>query len=206
MAIKKYEIEALFAEPLFKAKIGHAISKEQIDYIKNTTMVQNKINQISENLYLLEEPELKSIKDAVQEALDIYADEVMGISQKLVVTQSWSLISLPNIGMHGHSHSNSIISGSIYYCELPQPTAQMVFDRYTSYRQLQLDPTKDKNNIYNTPINSVEPKKDDLLLFSSRLQHFVQVNAGNKPRYSIAFNTFIKGNLGNYRDVSELKL
>jgi len=206
MTIKKHNVEALFAEPLFKAKIGHAISKEQIDYIQNTEMVPNKINQISKNLYLLEEPELKSIKDAAQEALDIYADEVMGITQRLYITQSWSLISHPNIGMHGHSHSNSIVSGSIYYCDLPLPVAGMVFDRYTSYRQLELDPAVNKNNIYNTPMNVIDPKKDDLLLFSSRLQHFVQINAGSKPRYSIAFNTFVKGELGSYKDVSQLNL
>ena len=206
MTIKKYEVEALFAEPLFKAKIGHAISQEQIAFIQNTKMVQNKINQISENLYLLEEPELKSIKDAAQEALDIYADEVMGISQKLYITQSWSLISHPNVGMHGHSHSNSIVSGSIYYCDLPAPIAGMVFDRYTSYRQLELNPTKNKNNIYNTPMNVVDPKKDDLLLFSSRLQHFVQINGASQPRHSIAFNSFVKGNLGSFKDVSELRL
>ena len=48
-------------------------------------------NLISENLYIFEEPELESIKNAVQEVLDIYAGEVMCISQRLYVTQCWSL-------------------------------------------------------------------------------------------------------------------
>jgi len=206
MSEKKYHVEPLFAEPLFRSKIGDAISAEQIAYIKNIKMVKNQLNLISENLYLLEEPKLKSLKDAVQNALDIYSKEVMGISHKLYVTQSWSLISAPNVGMHGHSHSNSIISGSLYYDEMPTPVAGMVFDRNTSYRQIELNPENDKNNIYNTQMNVVTPEKDDLLLFSSRLQHFVQINAGNIPRHSIAFNTFIKGKIGSFRDVSELVL
>ncbi len=206
MAVNKYEVTPLFAEPLFRAKIGHAITKEQIAYIQNTKMNNNKMNQISDNLYLLEEPELKSIKNAVQEALDIYAIEVMGITQKLEVTQSWALINQANEGMHGHTHSNSLISGSIYYCDLPAPIAGMVFDRDTAYRQIELNPVKDKNNIYNTPMNVVDPKKNDLLLFSSHLQHFVQVNSANKPRHSIAFNTFVRGTIGSFKDVSELKL
>jgi uncharacterized protein (TIGR02466 family) len=206
MSNKKYEVEPLFAEPLFKTKIGHAISDKQIEFIKKTKIVQNKLNHISEDLYLLDRPELKSIKDAIQEALDIYASEVMGITQKLYVTQSWSLISQPEIGMHGHSHSNSIVSGSLYYCEMPMPAAGMVFDRNTAYKQIELVPEPHKNNIYNTPLNSVIPKKDELILFASNLQHFVQINAGKEPRYSIAFNTFVKGSIGNYRDVSELKL
>jgi hypothetical protein len=34
----------------------------------------------------------------------------------------------------------------------------------------------------------------------------VQVNGSTEPRYSIAFNSFIKGRLGDFRDVSELVL
>lgn len=206
MAIENYEIQPLFAEPYFRANLGHAISEEQVSYIQNLKMVRNQNNLISENLYIFEEPELESIKDAVQEALDIYASEVMGITQKLYVTQSWSLINSPNVGMHGHSHSNSLISGSLYYCDLPSPAARMVFEKHRSYQQLELTPQTEKRNVFNTPANIVEPKKDEIILFSSGLQHLVETNNTTEPRYSIAFNTFISGKLGNYRDVSELTL
>lgn len=206
MPNNNYEVTPLFAEPLFRMSLDFAITDEQVEFIKNLKMVQNKVNQISENLYIFEEPELKGIKDGVQKALDIYASEVMGITQKLYVTQSWSLISFPNVGMHGHSHSNSIVSGSLYYTDMPKPTAGMVFDRFNNYRQLEFTPRQEKNNIYNTPMNLVEPKKHEIVLFASNLQHFVQVNESSEPRYSIAFNTFIKGKLGSYKDVSELTI
>ncbi len=206
MALEEYEVQPLFAEPYFRTNIGHAISDEQIDYLKNLKMRQNKSNLISDNLYILEEPELKSIKDAVQEALNVYAQEVMGITQTLFVTQSWTLVNNPNVGMHGHSHSNSLISGSLYYCELPQPVASMFFDRHNTYQQLQLNPEQEKQNIFNTPLNVVTPETGEVILFSSGLQHFVEPNTSNQPRYSIAFNTFIKGKLGEFRDVSELTL
>ena len=140
MAIRNYEVKPLFAVPYLRADISHAISDKQIEYIKNLKMVQNPSNLISENLYIFEESELKSIKDAVQEALDIYAAEVMGIEHKLYVTQSWSLINLPKFGMHGHNHPNSLVSGSFYYCDLPTPAASMIFHRHNSYQQLELDP------------------------------------------------------------------
>ena len=163
-------------------------------------------NLISENLYIFEEPELRSIKDAVQDVLDIYAREVMCIPQKLYVTQSWSLTCNSQVGMHGHSHSNSVLSGSLYYCELPSPTASMIFTRHLSYQQIDLAPDASKRNVYNTPINRIIPKQDDIILFSSRLTHLVEQNASSVPRHSIAFNSFVKGRLGNYRDVSELVL
>ena len=206
MAINTYEVQPLFAEPMFRASIEEAISPKQVEFLKNLKMVQNKSNLISENLYIFDLPELKSIKKAVHEALAVYASEVMGISQKLYVTQSWALISPQNIGMHGHSHSNSIVSGSLYYCDMPTPVAGMVFDKHRTYRQIELDPEQDKNNIYNPPMNVVVPKKNDVLLFSSSLQHFVQVNTATEPRYSIAFNSFVKGTVGSHKDVSALKL
>lgn len=206
MAELQYEVHPLFAEPLFRANIGHAISDKQVEYIKNLKMVQNKANLISEDLYILDHKALKSVKEAVQEALDIYANTVMGISQKLYPTQSWSLINRSNMGMHGHSHSNSIVSGALYYTDMPKPVASMIFDRHTTYQQLQLTPDNDKQSIYNASMNVVTPKKGELIMFSSRLQHFVQANMSQDTRYSVSFNTFIKGKLGEFREVNELTL
>jgi len=206
MSMSNYEVQPLFAEPIFRTSIGHAITDEQIAFIKNLKMVENRSNLISENLYIFEEPELKDINEAVQEALDVYAREVMGLPHKLYVTQSWSLVNHPGVGMHGHCHSNSIVSGSLYYCDLPTPVSRMFFDRHRTYQQLDLRPENDKLNIFNAPINSVTPRKGEVVLFSSSLQHVVDANQSSEPRYSIAFNTFVKGRLGNFRDVSELEL
>ena len=206
MPIVSHEVYPLFIEPYFRANIAGTITPEQIAFIKKLKMVNNMENLISENLYIFEEPELRSIKDAVQEVLDIYAREVLCIPQKLYVTQSWSLTCNSGVGMHGHSHSNSILSGSLYYCELPSPPASMIFTRHVSYQQIDLPPVPDKRNIYNTPINRITPKQDDIILFSSRLTHLVEPNTSNTQRHSIAFNTFVKGKLGNYRDVTELEL
>jgi uncharacterized protein (TIGR02466 family) len=207
MPVVSHEVVPLFIEPFFRANIAGSITPSQIAYIQGLKMVRNMENLISENLYIFEEPELKSIKDAVQEVLDIYARDVMCIPQKLYVTQSWSLVCPPNVGMHGHSHSNSVLSGSLYYCELPTPPGSMLFTRHTEYQQLDLsppDPTR--RNIYNSPVNRMTPKPNDVLLFSSRLTHMVEQNVSQQQRYSIAFNTYVKGTLGNYRAVTELKL
>jgi uncharacterized protein (TIGR02466 family) len=206
MSAISYEVRPLFVEPFFRANIAGAITPQQIEFIQKLRMVNNMENLISENLYIFEEPELKSIKDAVQDVLDIYAQEVMCISQKLYVTQSWSLTNNRNVGMHGHSHSNSVLSGSLYYCELPEPAANMIFTRHVSYQQIDLAPDRNKRNVYNTPVHGVTPKQNDVILFSSRLTHMVEPNLSNQPRHAIAFNTFVKGKLGVYRDVSELML
>jgi uncharacterized protein (TIGR02466 family) len=206
MTVVSHEVHPMFAEPYFRANIAGSVTPEQIAFIKGLKMVGNMENLISENLYIFEEPALKSIRDAIQEVLDIYARDVLCIPQHLYVTQSWSLINNPGVGMHGHSHSNSILSGSLYYCEIPQPPAGMVFTRHVTYQQIDLAPDRDRRNVYNSPITRVLPKQDDVILFSSRLTHMVEPNTSEQPRHAIAFNTFVKGKLGQYRDVSELTL
>lgn len=206
MTIAHYDVQPLFAVPYFRADLSSAISRKQIELIKNLKMVPNQQNLISDNLFIFDLPELASIKQAVQEALDLYAEKVMGIKQRLYVTQSWSLINQPGIGMHTHSHSNSIVSGSLYYADLPSPVSRMVFDKHTSYRQLLLNPESDKQNLYNTPVNVITPKTSEILLFPSELNHLVEPNLSDKPRFSIAFNCFVEGKLGDLRDVSQLNL
>ena len=201
-----FDVQPLFVEPVFRASLAHIITDTHVKFIQSLKMVENRSNLISEDLYIFERPELAEIKTAVHSALDHYARTVMGIEQTLYVTQSWALTNPPNVGMHGHSHSNSLISGTLYYAELPEPIANMVFDRHNTYQQMELRPQPDKHNLYNTPANIVVPKTHDLVLFSSGLQHFVEPNLASKPRHAIAFNTFVKGKLGSYRDVSELTL
>ncbi|MEZ5692814.1 MAG: putative 2OG-Fe(II) oxygenase [Altererythrobacter sp.] len=206
MAARAFDVKPLFAEPYFKTNIADAITPKQEKFIKNLKMLDNQVNKISVELYLFELPEMKSIKLAVQEALDTFAREVMGIDQQLAVTQSWSLMNPLGVGMHGHTHSNSLVSGSLYYTDLPDPPGNMIFERHNHYRQLEIAVNGEKQNIYNAPRNAVVPTKGDLVLFSSALQHYVEVNNSQMDRRSIAFNTFVRGKIGSFRDVSELEL
>ncbi len=206
MTITNYDIQPLFATPYFRADVGHAISKEQVEFIKNLKMVRNKNNFISEDLYIFEQPELKSVAAVIQESLDLYATKVLGISQKLYVTQSWSLVNNPNVGMHPHAHSNSFVSGSLYYDELPEPASRIIFDRNVMYQRIEINPEAGKANLYNTRTNIITPRSKEVLLFPSDFNHAVEPNASTEPRRAIAFNCFIKGKFGDYRDVSELNI
>lgn len=206
MAIENYDIQPLFATPHMRADIGHAISAEQVQFIKDLKMIKNKDNYISEDLYIFKRPELESINLAIQEALDIYAQAAMGIDQRIVVTQSWALMNQPGVGMHAHSHSNSIVSGSLYYCELPKPVSRVVFDRNATYQRIQLNPLKERQNLYNTPANVLVPKTNEVILFPSDLNHLIEANESDQPRHAIAFNSFVTGTIGDYRDVCELTL
>ena len=203
---REFTVKPLFAEPYFVMNIKDAISPKQVKFIQSLKMNANQVNHISEELRLFDRPELRSIRKAVDEGLAVFAREVMGISHDLQVTQSWSLMNPPGVGMHAHTHSNSLISGSLYYAPLPNPPGNMIFERDNGYRQIEMKVHEARQNVYNTPRNAVVPKEGDLVLFSSAIQHYVEVNNSNENRYSIAFNTFPRGKIGSFREVSELEL
>lgn len=200
------ETQPLFAEPYFRAAVAGVISQQQIAFLKALPMVQHQGNFVSDNLYLFELPELSSIKGAVHEVLDIYARDVLCIPQRFYVTQSWLQIHNPNIGMHGLAPSNSLLSGTLYFDEILAPPPTLVFSRHDTYQQIELVPDSDKRNAFNVPTTRISAAQNVVLLFSSRLTHLVEANATGQARYSIAFNTFVKGTLGSYRDASELVL
>ncbi|MWV28362.1 putative 2OG-Fe(II) oxygenase [Aurantiacibacter rhizosphaerae] len=203
---RDFTVKPLFAEPYFVTNIADAISEKQVAFIKGLKMQENQTNHISDDLYIFRHKELRSVAEAVDASLQTFATEVLGIAQRLEVTQSWALMNPPGVGMHGHTHSNSLVSGSLYYAPLPDPPGNMVFERYNSYRQLELSVDGARTNIYNATRNAVVPKQGDLVLFSSAVHHYVETNAGKENRHSIAFNTFVRGTIGNFRDVSELEL
>ncbi|MEL6568780.1 MAG: TIGR02466 family protein [Pseudomonadota bacterium] len=204
MAQAKFDIQPLFATPFMRADISAAITPDQVEHVRNLKMVRNRDNLISEDLYIFKHPELANLATAVQDALDIYARDVMGIDQRIIVTQSWGLMNPPGIGMHSHSHSNSIISGSVYYDELPEPVSRVFFDRRTMYQQIELIPVAERRNLYNSPTNSVTPRQGEVLMFPSDINHQIEANGSDAPRRAIAFNSFVKGTIGDYRDVSQL--
>jgi len=203
---REFTVKPLFAEPYFVTNIADVITPKQVEFCKNLVMLENQVNSISEELYLFERKEMASIKKAVDAALAQFTREVMGISQKLEVTQSWALRNPPGVGMHGHTHSNSVVSGSLYFAPMPDPPGNMIFERHNHYRQLELAVDAERTNIYNAPRNAIVPKEGDLVLFSSAIQHYVEENQSDQARHSIAFNTFVRGTIGSFRDVSELKL
>ena len=202
----RLDVQALFATPMARVDLSAAITQDQIDYVQSLKMVQNQQNLISEDLYIFRHAQLAGISQAISTILSQYAQQVMGIEQELVVTQSWALTNPPGVGMHAHSHSNSLISGSFYYAPLPEPPSRVFFDRNTAYQRIELVPQQNRRNLYNTNLNAVTPKAGELLLFPSEINHMVEANGSDQPRHAIAFNSFVKGTIGDYRDVSQLSV
>ena len=75
----------------------------------------------------------------------------------------------------------------------------MVVNRYTGNQsRLKLNLDEQKISYYNMMNMPVQMEKHDLFLFPSDVSHQIEKNQSTEPRYSIAFNSFVKGKLGDY--------
>lgn len=188
----------------------YKFNKEQLDYIKtykDKSRINVGNNYISKSSYVLEDNKLKYIKSFIQKELDNLAYNVLKLNkkQKIYVTQSWFNFNPKDSYHHMHNHPNSLISGTFYiqgeentFCDIDREYANTVFP----YFQLDCEEV----NPINTTHHTVENKIHTLALFPSRLRHQVRVNNNNKERITLAFNSFIKGEIGMKDHRSELKL
>jgi uncharacterized protein (TIGR02466 family) len=204
--MSNYTVVSLFPQPFFAVDLSEHITEEHTQYLRSLSMHNNVNNLKSDNMYVLNEEVLSDLYDVIHNYLEIYSREVMGLDkeQQIYITQSWTLINSPGCGMHTHSHSNSIVSGSLYFDDLPEPSSNMVFVRNPEHEYYRLNVVK--NTEFSSASASVTPKPNALFLFPSDLSHYVEDNKSNVIRRSLAFNTFVRGRIGNYKDATELFL
>ena len=104
------------------------------------------------------------------------------------IVQCWANKTTINGYHHPHNHPNSMLSG-IFYLTDSTPT---IFSESLRWN-LPLIPSMNND----ATITRVTPVKGRLLVFPSTLLHGTDRSNDNEPRYSMSFNTFIQGELGD---------
>lgn len=90
--------------------------KNFIQSLKEETHVNIGNNLISKNTYILENENLKNLKNYFQQCINEYAYDYYKIDKKteFYITQSWINFNEKGTQHHTHRHSNSVISGVFY--------------------------------------------------------------------------------------------
>ena len=120
------------------------------------------------------------------------------------ITLSWGNKAFESENLLDHKHPNSYISGVFY---LTDSNSRTVFRQYSSWssfdgmRYVNFNPTKSANEFY-----FHNPKKGQLLIFPSSLSHSVEKNKEIKERFSISFNAFPSGRIGDFGALSGLHI
>lgn len=199
------ELLQLFPIPVLISKYEKNLSKE-IEYIQS---LEHKLNdgwsqyaRQSSDTFLLDKPELRSVREFIETQLDFYVKKVLQCSNKLRITQSWTNIADKGRSHHEHKHPNSLISG-VFYFQISKDLPPIQFRNHST------DPYTfkvEKHNNFNAETFLLPLESGELILFPSTLFHSVPENKSTTPRISLAFNTFETESLGSPETLTYLPL
>lgn len=197
-------INHLFPTPVAFSELGREFTQDELDFILNQSKYKNMGNTTSENRYLLDSPEMGALNTVVNEAIKEYMQSVYApkFDVSAYVTQSWANYTENGQFHHKHAHPNSFISG-VLYIQAERESDRIYFYK-DGYQQIKV-PTENYN-LYNSDSWWFSVNTGDIVIFPSNLTHMVETVQGDHTRISIAFNTFLKGYVGEEESLTALHL
>ena len=200
------KIVGIFPTPIYISKINRKITNKELFFINKTKKetYKNESNITSNNNYILNKEIFKNLKKELNLIVQDYFNKVILPKNNITpyITQSWLNYTETNQYHHKHQHSNSLVSGVFYInCDEKFDKIKFFNDTYKSIK-----PEIKNWNVWNSESWWFSIKTGDIILFPSCLAHMVETKKGDNTRISLAFNTFIKGKIGNNESLTELVL
>ena len=199
-------INGIFPTPIYISKLNRELTNKELSFIDKTKLdvYKNEGNTTSNDNYILNHKAFKNLKEGLDLIVKDYFNKVISPSNNITpyITQSWLNYTEKNQYHHKHSHANSLISGVFYInCHEEHDKIKFFNDKYNT---IKLE-VKDWN-MWNSESWWFPVKTGDIILFPSSLTHMVETKQGTNTRISLAFNVFIKGTVGNNKNLTELIL
>ena len=199
-------INGIFPTPIYISKVDRELTPLELKFVdKNKKdFYKNDGNITSNNNYILNEKPFANIKKELDLKVQDYFNKVISSSNNITpyITQSWLNYTETNQYHHKHANPKSLVSG-VFYINCHEEHDKIKFFN-DNYKTIKLE-VKDCN-IWNSDSWWFSVKKVDIILFPSSLTHMVETKQGDNTRISLAFNVFIKGTVGNKKNLTELVL
>lgn len=200
------EIYGIFPTPIYVSKIDRKLTDNELEFVfeNKKYFCKNDSNIVTENKYILNEKIFLNLKKEISLKISDYFSKIICTSNNIepYITQSWINYTEKNQYHTRHNHPNSILSG-VFYINCDEKFDKIVFfkDKYETIK-LEIE----QWNLWNSDSWIFDVKPGDIILFPSHLKHMVETTKSDKTRISLAFNVFIRGQIGKKEFSSELIL
>jgi uncharacterized protein (TIGR02466 family) len=206
--MNKPMIYPLFSTPVYVNNVGDFERPDLRSLAYTTTIPTGGSHQFLSSVEknVLDRPDFKGIHAIVLREVYRYAREVLGVDPRIefYVTNSWINVHGPGHAAGSHVHHNSLISG-VLYLSVTEASGDLVFHRDV-LSLIPFPPTLDLDigsfNIYNCKSWGYTPKTNDICLFPSVVTHSADQNASGVERWCLAFNVFVRGDIGTLHKLS----
>jgi uncharacterized protein (TIGR02466 family) len=200
----KFEMMSLFPKPVFLSNIF--IDNHIKDYVERLEYYQmsNASGKLTNNTYILEDEIFNPLKNQIVSNIKSYMHKVLAVDDSIefYITNSWVTLHEHGDLAQPHTHSNSLISGTLYINIPKDDDSLFQFHSPDSHKLFGMFQPKVKSfNSWNGRVCSVKPETGTLILFPSDLSHSTtEMTSKTDNRYCLAFNVFLKGDISNQED------
>jgi uncharacterized protein (TIGR02466 family) len=192
--VTQKNIYPLFATGVYKNKLNITLTNNELAAIYDLNSAKQILGtKLSNDKFILEQPELHRLKNILLGEIKEYFNSVMGYEFDIYITNSWCNVAGYNEGQTLHNHANSIVSG-IFYLNVNDSQPSITFVNPTP--PFLLNMRSQQYNMFNSLEFDIPIEDNTVILFPSQCFHYVKSNPTNNDRISIAFNTFVKGKIG----------
>ena len=161
---------------------------------KKTNFDFDKPSLINDDFDILNKLQFKLLGDMILKSFTNFTKEQLKISNDFKISSSWLTKTEPNHQSHYHRHNNCYYSG-VFYIETDEDGGEIMFDNMTDERFML---NKVEDHVYNTRNFTFKTKDKMIIFFPSDIHHKIAENKTNKDRYSIAFNFYPIGHIGDF--------
>jgi uncharacterized protein (TIGR02466 family) len=199
-------IMGIFPTPVYISKLDRELTSKELSFIDKAKLdvFKNEGNTTSNDNYILNQKAFKNLKEDLDLRIQDYFDKIICPVNNITpyITQSWLNYTETTQYHHKHAHPNSLVSGVFYInCDDKFDKIKFFNDKYETIK-----PEVKDWNLWNSRSWWFTVKTGDVILFPSSLTHMVENKEGTNTRISLAFNIFIKGTVGNNKQLTELIL
>jgi uncharacterized protein (TIGR02466 family) len=208
MQMQKMQLHLLFPTPLLETQFRE-FTLDELVFIQSQEKSDTFGNRRSLESYVLDKPELADVKNGINQFIKVYFEEVVHNTKvEPYITQSWVQFNEKGNHHHTHTHPNSYLSGVLYVntdsydainFESPFKPQIIVYPEGK-------EPDKETKATATGHYDGFPVCSRKLILFPSYLPHSVSMKQGDALRISIAFNVFVRGQIGKEGGLTELKL
>ena len=193
----------LFSTPIYQSQIEPVTSDE----LSSVTALVFDGNY-SADKYVLEREEFASLKSKIEKVLNRYVYTGLNVASHIqfYITNSWVVKHEKGDSAHLHRHDNSLLSG-VVYIQTDERSGAIVFDvgSPSSIFPPAIRVEYSNLNLFNSPSWAHYPFDNDILIFPSHVLHKVEENKSDTTRYSLSFNVFLRGRLGEGMSILDIK-
>jgi uncharacterized protein (TIGR02466 family) len=179
---------------VYKNKLNITLTNNELAAIYDLNSSKQILGtKLSNDKFILERPELQRLKNILLDEVKEYFNAVMGYEFEIYITNSWCNIAGHTEGQTLHNHANSVVSG-VFYLNVDDSQPSITFVNPTP--PFLLNMRSQQYNMFNSLEFDIPLEDNTVILFPSQCFHYVKSNLTTNNRVSIAFNTFVKGNIG----------